>query len=203
MSVGGGAPRRTSAREPSANTQSSARTHERIEPKRIECDPAAFVDAIPPTVQNAPLDGSTGKRSPCARAARSTSARTAPGRTRIVRAASSTGPIVRQRLRSTITPSPIAPPGMLLPDPRGMSGVRVDAAHATSVDEIVGVDRHGDGARQDARDSRRLGVHGARVVVDSKYAAKSLGAVRGIVCSGGRDAIRVSVCYLAVVAGVV
>ena len=36
------------------------------------------------------------------------------------------------RERSTITPAPIAPPDMLLPDPRGMSGVPVVAAHTTS-----------------------------------------------------------------------
>ena len=42
----------------------------RIDPKRIECGPAAFVAAIPPTVQKAPLDGSTGNRKPCLRAAR-------------------------------------------------------------------------------------------------------------------------------------
>ena len=30
-------------------------------------------------------------------------------------------------------PSPIAPPAMLLPDPRGTSGVRVSAAQRTSV----------------------------------------------------------------------
>ena len=62
--LGHGAPRRTSAREPSSNTQSSARTQRRIEPKCIECGPAAFVAVMPPIVQNAPLDGSTGNRRP-------------------------------------------------------------------------------------------------------------------------------------------
>ena len=49
--------------------------------------PAAFVDAMPPTVQNAPLDGSTGKRSPCcARGAHRPRRARRPGRRRIVRA---------------------------------------------------------------------------------------------------------------------
>ena len=38
-----------------------ARTHGRTDPWRSECGPAAFVLAIPPIVQNSPLDGSTGK----------------------------------------------------------------------------------------------------------------------------------------------
>ena len=37
------------------------------------------------------------------------------------------------RLTSTMIPSPIAPPAMLLPDPRGISGRRSAAAHVTSV----------------------------------------------------------------------
>ena len=128
----GSGSRRTSARDPSENTQSMARTHERVVPTCIECAPAAFVDAIPPTVQKAPLDGSTGKRSPRARAARSTSARSAPGPTRILRDNGCTSPIAFHRLTSTMMPSPIAPPGMLLPDPRGISGSSVAAAQRTS-----------------------------------------------------------------------
>jgi hypothetical protein len=62
--AGGGEPRLISARVPSENTQSIARTHRRVAPKCIECAPAALVDVIPPIVQNAPLDGSTGKAEP-------------------------------------------------------------------------------------------------------------------------------------------
>ena len=99
-----------------------ARTHARIDPKRIECGPAAFVAVMPPIVQNAPLDGSTGNRKPCLRAAASTSARNAPGPALTVRDATSTPAMSRHRLRSTMIPSPIAPPGMLLPEPRAISG---------------------------------------------------------------------------------
>ena len=45
MPAGSGAPRRTSPRDPSANTHDTARTHRRIDPNFIECDPAAFPDA--------------------------------------------------------------------------------------------------------------------------------------------------------------
>jgi hypothetical protein len=106
-------------------------------PKRIECAPAAFVEAIPPTVQKAPLDGSTGKRKPWRPAAASTSPRSAPGATRIVRDVTFTGSMDRQRLRSTITPSPTAPFGILLPDPRGMIGTRSTPAHAISVERSL------------------------------------------------------------------
>ena len=41
-------------------------------PPLSDVAPAAFVDTIPPIVQNAPLDGSTGKRSPTDRARAST-----------------------------------------------------------------------------------------------------------------------------------
>ena len=81
-----------------------ARTHARIDPKRIECGPAAFVAVMPPIVQNAPLDGSTGNRKPCLRAAASTSARNAPGPTLTIRDATSTPAMSRHRLRSTIDP---------------------------------------------------------------------------------------------------
>ena len=122
--------RRTRSRS-RAPTSASRRNASSANPRR-------WSPAIPPTVQNAPLDGSTGKRSPCARAARSTSARTAPGPTRIVRACDDRPRRwSRHRLRSTITPSPIAPPGMLLPEPRGMSGVAVDAAHRNERRQIV------------------------------------------------------------------
>jgi hypothetical protein len=117
---------------PSANTQSSARTHGRIAPWRSVCAPAAFVAAIPPTVAHVQLDGSTGKRSPAARAARSTAAPVTPGPHATRRPATSTAPNVASRERSTVTPSPTAPPAMLLPAPRGTSGVPVAAAHRAS-----------------------------------------------------------------------
>src|SRR6185437_3721754 len=112
-----GAPRRTVARVPSSNTQSSAITHRRVGPYLSECAPDALVDTIPPTVQNAPLDGSGGKRRPALRAAVSTSCHVIPGPTEIVRFATSTADMPRMRLRSTITPSPMAPPAIPLPDP--------------------------------------------------------------------------------------
>ena len=96
------------------------------------CAPAALHAATPPIVQNAPLDGSTGKRSPTARAAASTASRVTPGPAHTRRAATSTAPNAASPLTSTITPSPIAPPAMLLPEPRGTSGARRSAAHATS-----------------------------------------------------------------------
>src|SRR5215207_8615727 len=87
---------------------------------------------MPPTVQNAPLEGSTGNCSPTARAAASIASRMAPGPHRIVRRALSGASKWSSRLRSTTTPSPMAPPDMLLPDPRGMSGVAVSDAQRTS-----------------------------------------------------------------------
>ena len=125
-------PRRTTARDPSANTQSRACTQRRVDPKRSVRAPAAFVEAIPPMVQNAPLDGSTGKRSPTDLARASTRFRIAPGPTTMRRVATSGSPILSRRLRSTMTPFPMAPPGMLLPDARGTMATRLSPAHRTS-----------------------------------------------------------------------
>ena len=94
--------------------------------------PAALVAAIPPTVQNAALDGSTGKRSPCVRTAWFTARSSAPGPTRTRRCSTSTIPMSAMRLRSTITPRPTAPPAIPLPDPRGTSDVELACAHRTS-----------------------------------------------------------------------
>jgi len=88
---------------------------------------------MPPIVQNAPLDGSTGKRSPCFPAAAFTESRSAPGPTRTHFFATSTGSISLMVLKSTITPGPMAPPGMLLPDPRGTSDSDCSRAQRTSV----------------------------------------------------------------------
>jgi len=57
----------------------------------------------------------------------------APGPTRIERDAASTSPIPASRERSTITPSPIAPPAIELPDPRGTRGTPVSADQRRSV----------------------------------------------------------------------
>ena len=131
MSCGGGSPRRTMPRAPSANTHSSASTHGRIDPCRSECGPAALVPAIPPTVQNSPLDGSTGNRRPTARAWRSSSPRNTPTSTRIDRVSASGSMNPRSLLRSSTTPSPIAPPAMPLPDPRGTIANPWSRAHLT------------------------------------------------------------------------
>src|SRR5262249_53027843 len=64
----------------------------------------------------------------------STSARNTPGPTLIDREPMSTADIVRHRLRSTITPAPIAPPGMLLPEPRAMRAISRSRAHRTNRD---------------------------------------------------------------------
>jgi hypothetical protein len=44
-------PRRTTLRVPSSKTQSIAATQPRVAPYLSVCAPAAFVDAMPPTVQ--------------------------------------------------------------------------------------------------------------------------------------------------------
>src|SRR6266550_4740959 len=93
-STGAGSPLLMRAVEPSAKTQSSAVTHRRVDPNSSECAPAAFVAAIPPTVQNSPLDGSTGNLKPCLAAAELTADRRAPGPVLMRRATASTGPIV-------------------------------------------------------------------------------------------------------------
>lgn len=130
---GGGDPRDRRALVPSAKTQSSAETHFRVEPKRSVWGPAAFVATMPPTVQKFPLDGSTGKRRPLAVAAALTAPQIAPGPTSSRRRATSTDPIWFMRVISTITPLPIAAPGILLPDPRSVRGTDAVAAQRSSV----------------------------------------------------------------------
>ena len=119
--IGHGASRRTHTSVPSSNTHRTPRTHGRVAPNLSVRAPAALAPTIPPIVQNRPLEGSTGKRSPSRRAASSISPRVAPAPTRIRRASTSTGPSSRKRLRSTITPGPTAPAAMPLPEPRGIS----------------------------------------------------------------------------------
>ena len=121
-SFGRGSPRRTHARVPSAKTQSSPRTHARVAPIFTVRVPAAFDAHMPPMVQNAPDDGSTGKRRPCARAAASTASRSAPGPHHTVAATGSTAPMASSRERSSATPRPMAPFAMELAEPRGTIG---------------------------------------------------------------------------------
>ena len=66
--------------------------------------------------------------------------------------------------------------GMLLPEPRGMSGVRVDGGPANERRARSSTSAGTATARgRIARNARRLGVHGARVVVVAKDAAKAAG----------------------------
>src|SRR5581483_9429168 len=118
------------SRRPSANTQSSAVTHGRMDPCNSECAPAALVAVIPPMVQNAPLDGSTGSLRFKEETSELTWARIAPGPTTI--RLPTTGPMALRPLTSTMTAGPTAPPDMLLPEPRGISGVPVARDQRTS-----------------------------------------------------------------------
>ena len=162
------------ALDPSAKMQSSAVTHRRVDPNSSECAPAAFVAAIPPTVQNSPLDGSTGNLKPCLAAAELTADRRAPGPTPMRRAAASTGPIVVIVLKSTMTPAPIAPPAMLVPEPRGMSDRDRSRAHRTSATTSSECRGTATALGMPCPDSRRLGVHRPRLHVLSELALKTL-----------------------------
>jgi hypothetical protein len=84
-------------------------------------------------VQYSPLEGSTGKRRFLSRAALLIAPRSAPGPEVIERFATSTSPIEFILLKSTMTPGPIAPPPMLVPDPRGTSEIDLSPAHFTRV----------------------------------------------------------------------
>ena len=129
-------------------------------PYRSVCAPAAFVDGHPAhrAVRAAGrIDREAESRSPAPRRRprrRSTPGphRSAAGRRRRPR------PTAVSRLTSTMTPSPIAPPAMLLPDPRGISGVRRRRrpAHERRRRRRVGRDRDRAGHR--LRDARRLAV---------------------------------------------
>ena len=64
-----------------------------------------------------------------------------------------------------MTPGPIAPPAMLVPDPRGTSDERALARPAHERHHIVGIDRNRDARGNDPPDPRRLGVDRARASV--------------------------------------
>ena len=161
-------PRRTVARDPSANTQSSACTQRRVEPKRSVRAPAAFVDTMPPMLQNAPLDGSTGKRSPTVRARASTRFRIAPVRRRSA--------AIRVRIADRVEPAQV--------DDRRRRRSRLRAcccrtraarattrwarAHCTSATTSSALVGHRDRLRHNATDAGGLGVHGSRAATSSR-----------------------------------
>ena len=157
--AGAGSPRRIHERAPLAKTHSRPCTQARVAPKRRERAPAALAPTMPPIVQKAPLDGSTGKRSPTSRAAASTAPRSAPGRHHARDAPSRLHGLDRVEAgevehhsgphRAGRHAAPRAPRHH---EPAAL------ACATQERDDVCRIDRHGDRRRHAPGDSRALGV---------------------------------------------
>ena len=152
---------------------------------------------IPPIVQNSPLDGSTGKRRlsrprpPIDFPPHST-----PTSARMVRLRTSGSSRRFSLERSRTIPSPIAPPAMLLPEPRGMIAWSFGVRPAHYGRDVLGVARDGDRRRQHLPDPGGLGVDSAGHSRPRERCREILRADRGA-CSpsgyragGSADSIR-------------
>ena len=176
------------ARSPSLKTQSSAFTHFRIAPYRSAPCPSRVGrhhSAKSAEASTRRIDGKPQPALPRRGIERRPAALPAPPTWFAQPDQIFPGDSCREK--STITPGPIAPPAMLLPDPRGTSGVFVAAAHFTIATTSSVVHRHCDRGRHYPADARCLRVDGARELVFAIYPSKPGAASQSESCSPAAD----------------
>ena len=98
----------------------------------MDFDPHELFPAIPPIVQRACVEGSTGKNSPCERSAAFRCDSTSPGSTTAVRISASTESTRRKYLEQSITTARFTVcPHWLVPPPRANTGTPSSRAIAS------------------------------------------------------------------------
>ena len=88
-----------------------------------------------------------------------------------------------------MTPRPIAPPGMLLPDPRGTRTAFASRAHRTSATTSSALCGHRDRLRHNATDAGGLGVYSSGRDVFPKNTAERV--ARGSHASSSSVVVRI------------
>ena len=141
---------------------------------------------MPPRVQRAWVDGSTGKNSPCGRSAAFSCASTSPGSTSAVRAAGSTCSTRLRYLAQSITSARFTVwPHWLVPPPRGSTGTPCSRAIASVAAHVVDGSRHDDADRLDLVDRGIGGVAAAIGAAEQHLPGDRVGQLRGKAGSPG------------------